>query len=132
MSSPARQPRGPIVTSANPSEKFEPVAVRNQPSVAQSVGTKSSPPAPTTGDELDGSRLLTAEEVALRLNVTKDWVWDHSSRKAPFLPVIRIGDGTLRYRAGKIEEFINERERLSIIRGSEGKIGVPTNFPHGN
>ncbi len=27
--------------------------------------------------------LLTVEDVAQRLNVTKDWVWDHSSRKAP-------------------------------------------------
>jgi predicted DNA-binding transcriptional regulator AlpA len=60
--------------------------------------------------------LLTAEEVAARLNVTKDWVWDHSSRKAPYLPVIRIGDGTLRYRSSQIEEFVIERERLSILR----------------
>ncbi|MGB6131912.1 MAG: hypothetical protein WBG54_09035 [Acidobacteriaceae bacterium] len=60
--------------------------------------------------------LLTAEEVATRLNVTKDWVWDHSSRKAPYLPVIRIGDGTLRYRQSQIEGFVIERERLSILR----------------
>jgi predicted DNA-binding transcriptional regulator AlpA len=60
--------------------------------------------------------LLTAEDVAERLNVTKDWVWDHSSRKAPYLPVIRIGDGTLRYRMSQIEEFVNERERLSALR----------------
>lgn len=60
--------------------------------------------------------LLTAEDVAERLKVTKDWVWDHSSRKAPYLPVIRMGDGTLRYRTSKIEEFIDERERLSNIR----------------
>jgi predicted DNA-binding transcriptional regulator AlpA len=60
--------------------------------------------------------LLTAEEVAARLNVTKDWVWDHSSRKAPYLPVIRIGDGTLRYRSSQIEEFVTERERLSLLR----------------
>jgi predicted DNA-binding transcriptional regulator AlpA len=60
--------------------------------------------------------LLTAEEVAARLNVTKDWVWDHSSRKAPYLPVIRIGDGTLRYRSSQIEEFVIERERLSLLR----------------
>jgi predicted DNA-binding transcriptional regulator AlpA len=60
--------------------------------------------------------LLNAEEVAARLNVTKDWVWDHSSRKAPYLPVIRIGDGTLRYRSSQIEEFVIERERLSILR----------------
>jgi predicted DNA-binding transcriptional regulator AlpA len=60
--------------------------------------------------------LLTAVEVASRLNVTKDWVWDHSSRKPPYLPVIRIGDGTLRYRQSRIEEFVVERERLSVLR----------------
>jgi hypothetical protein len=39
----------------------------------------------------DRDPLLTAEDVAQRLNVTKDWVWDHSSRKPPYLPVIRMG-----------------------------------------
>ena len=60
--------------------------------------------------------LLTVEEVAQRLNVSKDWVWDHSSRKAPYLPVIRMSDGVLRYRSGEVEEFVNERERLSSLR----------------
>lgn len=60
--------------------------------------------------------LLTVEDVAERLNVTKDWVWDHSSRKTPYLPVIRIGDGTLRYRQSQIEEFVIERERISSMR----------------
>jgi predicted DNA-binding transcriptional regulator AlpA len=60
--------------------------------------------------------LLSVEDVAVRLNVTKDWVWDHSSRKAPYLPVIRMSDGVLRYRASELEEFINERERLSALR----------------
>jgi predicted DNA-binding transcriptional regulator AlpA len=60
--------------------------------------------------------LLTADEVALRLRVSKDWVWDHSSRKTPRLPVIRMGDGALRYRASRIEEFISERERLSTMK----------------
>ncbi len=60
--------------------------------------------------------LLTVEEVAQRLNVTKDWVWDHSSRKAPYLPVIRMSDGVLRYRLSEVEEFVNERERLSSLR----------------
>lgn len=64
--------------------------------------------------------LLTAEEVAERLNVTRDWVWDHSSRKAPHLPVIRMGDGTLRYRASRIEDFIDERERLTTLRRKRG------------
>ena len=66
------------------------------------------------GHERD--RLLTADDVAHRLNVTKDWVWDHSSRKAPYLPVIRMGDGTLRYWASRIEEFIDQRERLTQVR----------------
>ena len=60
--------------------------------------------------------LLTAEDVARRLNVSTDWVWDHSSRKKPLLPVIRMGDGALRYRASGIEAFIDERERLSTLR----------------
>jgi predicted DNA-binding transcriptional regulator AlpA len=60
--------------------------------------------------------LLTAEDVADLLNVSLDWVWDHSSRKAPYLPVIRLSDGALRYRASQIEEFVNERERASVLR----------------
>ena len=60
--------------------------------------------------------LLTAEDVAKRLRVSTDWVWDHSSRKKPFLPVIRMGDGALRYRTSGIEAFIDERERLSALR----------------
>ena len=60
--------------------------------------------------------LLTVDDVARRLNVSRDWVWDHSSRKNPRLPVIRMGDGALRYRASKIEAFIDERERVSAMR----------------
>jgi predicted DNA-binding transcriptional regulator AlpA len=60
--------------------------------------------------------LLTVEDVAERLKVSRDWVWGHSSRKAPYLPVIRMGDGALRYRASKIEAFIDERERLAGLR----------------
>jgi predicted DNA-binding transcriptional regulator AlpA len=73
-------------------------------------------PVGSTGGEAHRDPLLTAEDVAQRLNVSKDWVWDHSSRKAPYLPVIRMGDGTLRYRSSGIEAFITERERLSALR----------------
>lgn len=73
--------------------------------------------------------LLTAEDVASRLNVTKDWVWDHSSRKHPFLPVIRMSDGTLRYRASKIEDFIDERERLTRMRRSRARMKRPNCSP---
>jgi hypothetical protein len=62
--------------------------------------------------------LLTPEQVAQRLNVSPDWVRDHSSRKEPRLPVIRLGGGPgraglLRYRASRIENFLEEMESLS-------------------
>ena len=63
-----------------------------------------------------GDPLLTAEEVAAKLKVSTDWVWDHSSRKMPYFPVIRMSDGVLRYRASGIEEFLREREHASNLR----------------
>ena len=71
----------------------------------------------TTGG-LSFDPLLAPEQVARRLNVSPDWVRDHSSRKEPRLPVIRLGGGPgraglLRYRASQIEKFIDEMERLS-------------------
>ena len=61
-----------------------------------------------------------AEDVARRLDYSMDWVWDHSSRKKPLLPVIHMSDGSLRYRASAIEAFIDERERLSSQRRRNG------------
>ena len=65
---------------------------------------------------MKGQKGIRIDDVARRLNVSRDWVWDHSSRKSPQLPVIRMGDGALRYRASRIEAFIDERERLSAMR----------------
>ena len=82
----------------------------DSPETMQSISRK--PP----GRVLAPEPLLTAEDVAKRLNVSTDWVWDHSSRKKPLLPVIRMGDGTLRYRASGIELFIDEHERLTAAK----------------
>jgi predicted DNA-binding transcriptional regulator AlpA len=71
---------------------------------------------PTMQEMEEVDSLLTVEDVAERLRVSRDWVWDHSSRKAPYLPVIRMSDGVLRYRESQIAEFVNERERLSSLR----------------
>jgi hypothetical protein len=65
--------------------------------------------------------LLTPEQVAARLNVSPDWVRDHSSRKTPRLPVIRLGGGhgrarLLRYRASDIESFIQQMARESELQ----------------
>ena len=60
--------------------------------------------------------LLDAKEVAAWLRVSEDWVWDHSTRRAPLLPAIWLSPGALRFRRSAIESFITERERLSRIR----------------
>jgi predicted DNA-binding transcriptional regulator AlpA len=74
----------------------------------------NSMPIPQEIEAIDP--LLTAEEVAAKLKVSTDWVWDHSSRRLPYLPVIRMSDGALRYRSSGIEEFLRERERASLLR----------------
>jgi hypothetical protein len=72
----------------------------------------------TSNGVLGFDPLCTPEQIAQRLNVSPDWARDHSSRKEPRLPVIRLGGGPgraglLRYRASQIEKFIAEMERLS-------------------
>lgn len=105
-----------IQGSSKSSEPVEAAPGRKPPTSSHRTRTISSRAVNASTGTPHSDPLLTAEDVAERLNVTKDWVWDHSSRKTPLLPVIRFGDGTLRYRASKIEEFIDERERLSVLR----------------
>lgn len=99
---------------------------------------EADPPLFTVREE---DPLLTPKEVAKRLNTSVDWVWDHSTRKTPLLPVIRFGDGPgrggmLRYRASKIEEFITEQERFTNTRRKNSKANGYNNvthiFPHRN
>ena len=95
-------------------------ALAVQPQESRESLRRSLTPSMTTHADTNTSMafdpLLTAEDVAKRLKVSTDWVWDHSSRKKPFLPVIRMGDGALRYRTSGIEALIDERERLSALR----------------
>jgi predicted DNA-binding transcriptional regulator AlpA len=53
--------------------------------------------------------LMTLEEVAARLAVSKAWVRDHATRRNPRIPVVRFGErrAVLRFRPEDIEEFIN-------------------------
>lgn len=52
-------------------------------------------------------RLLTIEDVAVWLGVSKAWVYDHVTRRKPLLPCLRFGELT-RFRKDEIEEFLKE------------------------
>ncbi|MCX6608515.1 MAG: helix-turn-helix domain-containing protein [Acidobacteria bacterium] len=54
--------------------------------------------------------LVTAEQVAAALGMSKGWVYAHATKATPRLPSIKIG-GALRFRKSKVEEFILNLER---------------------
>ncbi len=97
-------------------------APERAPSSKSDLLTNNFPADRKIGENLTFHQLYAPlwkpEQVAERLNVSVDWVRDHSSRKKPRLPVIRLGGGpgragVLRYRPNKIEEFVEEMERRS-------------------
>ena len=55
-------------------------------------------------------RLLTVEDVACWLGVSKGWIYDHTTRKKPFLPCVRMGEVT-RFRSTDVEAFIREHAK---------------------
>ena len=59
-----------------------------------------------------GPRLLTIAEVSAWLGVSKAWVYDHTTRKRPLLPCIRLGEMT-RFKREDIERFIEEHTQPS-------------------
>ena len=54
--------------------------------------------------------LLTLDDVAKALSVSRAWVRDHATRRNPRLPVVRFGGkrGVLRFRPKDVEQFIAE------------------------
>ena len=70
------------------------IELSNQPTVA-SKGTREE------------ERLLTISDVAAWLGVSKAWVYDHTTRKLPRVPFVRIGEMT-RFRRADIRKFIEE------------------------
>jgi|HubBroStandDraft_6_1064221.scaffolds.fasta_scaffold163532_2 hypothetical protein len=55
-------------------------------------------------------RLWTLDEVAEFLQMSKDWVRDHATRRQPRIPSIRLGGrrAVLRFRPADIKRFVNE------------------------
>lgn len=76
----------------------------------------SQSPAETQGELPVGRaiayRLLTISDIAEWLGVSKAWVYDHTTRKKPMLPCVRLGEMT-RFRPQDIEKFIQEHLQFS-------------------
>lgn len=64
-------------------------------------------------------RLLTINDIAAWLGVSKAWVYDHITRKQPRLPHVRFGEIT-RFRREDIERFIAEHGGGNASRSPYG------------
>jgi hypothetical protein len=60
-----------------------------------------------------GGTLLTPQDVARRLQVSVAWVRDHSTRKHPRLPVVRVG-GLLRYDPVDLDRWVQDLRAAGI------------------
>jgi len=64
--------------------------------------------------------LMSLNDVAELLQVSKAWVRDHATRRNPRIPVVRLGDrrAVLRFRRQDVDQFISEHlistERRSV------------------
>jgi predicted DNA-binding transcriptional regulator AlpA len=60
-------------------------------------------------DQTTATPLLTLDDVASLLGVSRAWVRDHATRRNPRIPVVRLGGrrALLRFRPQDIENFIN-------------------------
>jgi excisionase family DNA binding protein len=72
--------------------------------------TSPSPVPPSRSPALDGDELLTAEEAARRLGVSKRWLYEHASG-LPFSR--RLGGRTVRFSARGVEKWLERHCRLA-------------------
>jgi excisionase family DNA binding protein len=85
-----------------------PIRTAATPANSLKAGFEGS--SPTWPHSTDPDRLLTINDVAEWLGVSKAWVYDHVTRKRPFLPCVRLGEIT-RFRRAEIERFIEEHAK---------------------
>jgi excisionase family DNA binding protein len=70
--------------------------------------------------------LLTAEDVAERLGVSKDWVW--AQARAGAIPHVRLGRYR-RFRAEAIEAWIVDLEASNGVTVGLGDVGRRRSYP---
>jgi predicted DNA-binding transcriptional regulator AlpA len=81
-------------------------------------------PVPTTSLDFSNEdtpnrddRLLDARQVAAKLGVSERFIRDHTTRRSPRIPGVKLGK-LLRYRAVDVEIFMAELSTLSTSRRS--------------
>jgi predicted DNA-binding transcriptional regulator AlpA len=73
------------------------------------------------GNGLSSQRLLTAEEVAAYLQVSKYWVLDHAAgRRRPYLPSIKLGR-KVRFEACAVYLFVEDCRRMASEFRKKGR-----------
>jgi excisionase family DNA binding protein len=73
------------------------------------AATTTAQPTLAVGIEPE-DRLLTVDEAATRLRVTKDWLYHHR-KELPF--AVKLGRRVLRFSAVKLERYLEARRRVS-------------------
>ena len=66
-------------------------------------------------------RLLNARQVADRLGVSERFIRDHTTRRSPRIPAVRLGK-LIRYRRADVDVFMAELDTLPSSRRS--RLGV--------
>jgi excisionase family DNA binding protein len=62
-----------------------------------------------TGQQSQPGTLLSLDDVAALLRVSRAWVRDHATRRNPRIPVVRLGGkrALLRFRREDVDQFIS-------------------------
>jgi predicted DNA-binding transcriptional regulator AlpA len=60
-------------------------------------------------------RLLNARQVAQKLGVSERFIRDHTTRRSPRIPGVKMGK-LLRYRAGDVDDFMSKLNTLPSSR----------------
>lgn len=73
------------------------------------LSARSGIPANGKANPAEADQLLTVEEAAPKLSVSKDWLYRHAN-KLPF--TVRLGHRQLRFSARGITKYIRQRQGL--------------------
>jgi hypothetical protein len=78
--------------------------------LARGFETRATGTQPGLFSPAELPRLWSADEVATFLGMSRAWVLDHSTRRRPLIPCVRLGGAraVLRYRPVDVVAFVNE------------------------